>query len=180
VNRNGTFGELQSFRIDRTGSRKYSVPRLASARGEEAARRAMPTSWVLGFVLPSGTGGGAEAGYKGSQVPWRAAVGNKVRLVPFARFRIRVSGPGDARRMGEVAIVCLAAQEKTIFAFCSLCQQESFALVSPMAKAHMIRSLTVNPPSGQHPFAVGAITLVLNWSSCVLVLAEWRWLKSES
>src|SRR5215469_1633381 len=29
--------------MDFTGSRKYSVPRLASAKGEESARRAMPT-----------------------------------------------------------------------------------------------------------------------------------------
>src|SRR5580692_12885718 len=118
--------------MDRTGRRKYSVPRLASARGEEAARRAMPTSCVLGFVLPSGTGGGAEASYKGSQVPWRAAVGNKVRLVSIARFRGRVSVLGVARRIGEVAIDCLAAQKSTLFAFCSLCQEILFAFVSPI------------------------------------------------
>ena len=152
MNRNGTFGELQSFRIDRTGSRKYSIPRLASARGEEAARRAMPTSCVPGFVLPSGTGGGAEASYMGSQVPWRAAVGNKVRLVCFARFRKRVSVAGVERSMGEVAIDCLAAQGRTIFAFCSLCQVKSFALVSPLKfrPVPSVRSAAKNPPCGQH------------------------------
>jgi hypothetical protein len=70
--------------------------------------------------------------YKGSQVPWRAAVGNKVRLVSFARFRGRVSVLGVARKIGEVAIDCLAAQERTIFAFCSLCQENSFAFISPI------------------------------------------------
>src|SRR5271163_228571 len=92
------------------GSRKYSVPRLVSAQGEEAARRAMPTSSVAGFVLRLGAGGGAEASHGDSQVPWRAAVGNRVRLVCFARFRGRWSVAGVARRMGKVAIDCLAAR----------------------------------------------------------------------
>src|ERR1700756_3244410 len=97
--------------MERTGRRKYSVPRLASARGEEAARRAMPTSSVAGFVLRLGAGGGAEASHGDSQVPWRAAVGKRVRLVCFARFRGRSSVAGVARRMGKVAIDCLAARD---------------------------------------------------------------------
>src|ERR1700688_2443646 len=97
--------------MERTGSRKYSVPRLESAQGEEAARRAMPTSSVAGFVLWLGARVGAEASLGDSHVPWRAAVGNRVRLVCFARFRGRWSVAGVARRMGKVAIDCLAARE---------------------------------------------------------------------
>src|ERR1700740_525324 len=48
VHSNGTRSESQRFRIDFTGSRKYSGFScdflLVSAGGEEAARRAMPTS----------------------------------------------------------------------------------------------------------------------------------------
>src|SRR5271169_5103230 len=70
----------------------------------------MPTSSVAGFVLRLGAGGGAEASHGDSQVPWRAAVGNRVRLVCFARFPGRWSVPDVARRMGKVAIDCLAAR----------------------------------------------------------------------
>src|ERR1700685_2501763 len=97
--------------MERTGSRKYSVPRLESAQGEEAARRAMPTSSVAGFVLWLGARGGAEASHRGSRVPWRGAVGKRVRLVCFARLRGRWSVAGVARRMGKVAIDCLAARQ---------------------------------------------------------------------
>src|SRR5271163_4226814 len=48
VHSKGTREELQRFKIDRTGSRKYSGRssdfRLLSAGGEMDARRAMPTS----------------------------------------------------------------------------------------------------------------------------------------
>src|ERR1700689_1951903 len=98
--------------MERTGSRKYSVPRLESAQGEEAARRSMPTSSVAVFVLWLGPRGGAEASHGDSRVPWRAAVGKRVRLVCFARFRGRWSVAGVARRMGKVAIDCLAARER--------------------------------------------------------------------
>src|SRR5271155_4547893 len=103
VQRNGMRFDSQEFSIERTGRRKYSVPRLASAQGEEAARRAMPTSSVAGFVLRSGTGGGAEAPLGDSQVPGRAAVGKRVRLVCFVPSRRRRNAVGLARRMGEVA-----------------------------------------------------------------------------
>src|SRR5271155_3484447 len=116
VQRNGMRFDSQEFRIDLTGRRKYSVPRLASAQGEEAARRAMPTSSVAGFVLWLGARGGAEASLGDSHVPWRAAVGNKVRLVCFARFRGRWSVAGVARRMGEVAFDSPPAR-LTIFSF---------------------------------------------------------------
>src|SRR6516164_2116870 len=94
VHRNGTRSEWHSFNMDFTGRRKYSVPRLASLRGEDAARRAMPTSSVAGFSLRAGTGGGAEAPFRGSQLPWRAAWGNKVRLVCLARVGRRRSVAG--------------------------------------------------------------------------------------
>src|SRR5271163_3598098 len=70
----------------------------------------MPTSSVAGFVLWLGARGGAEASLGDSHVPWRAAVGKRVRLVCFARFRGRWSVAGVARRMGKVAIDCLAAR----------------------------------------------------------------------
>src|SRR5208283_3105307 len=70
----------------------------------------MPTSSVAGFVLWLGARGGAEASHGDSHVPWRAAVGKRVRLVCFARFRGRWSVAGVARRMGKVAIDCLAAR----------------------------------------------------------------------
>ena len=41
----------------------------------------MPTSSESGFVPRLGAGVGAEASFGDSQVPWRAAVGKKVRLV---------------------------------------------------------------------------------------------------
>jgi CheY-like chemotaxis protein len=55
--------------------------------------------------------------------------------------------------MGEVAIDCLAAQDGNIFAFCSLCQVKSFALVSPSALdlSGMAGSSVKNPSSDQHP-----------------------------
>src|SRR5579863_10381854 len=55
--------------MDFTGRRKYSVPRLASARGEEKARRAMPTR------------SGADPGGSRASGPlsrWFGTSGNKV------------------------------------------------------------------------------------------------------
>src|ERR1700676_3050015 len=50
VHSNGTHFESQRFKIERTGSKKYSgrsaETRLVSATGEMAASRAMPTSCV--------------------------------------------------------------------------------------------------------------------------------------
>jgi DNA-binding response OmpR family regulator len=69
----------------------------------------MPTSSVAGFSLRAGAGGGAEAPLGDSQVPWQAAVGNRVRLVSFGRAGRRRSVAGFARSMGEVAIGSLAA-----------------------------------------------------------------------
>ncbi len=70
----------------------------------------MPTSSVAGFVRSGdpdsvGTGsGGAEASLGCSQVPWRAAVGKRVRLVCSGPSLRRRSVAGFARNMGEVAI----------------------------------------------------------------------------
>src|SRR5579864_1154493 len=79
----GTRSESQRFRIDRAGKRKYSAPRLLSASGEEAARRAMPTRLAAGSggdgvcrsVSRWGTGGkrGRESlALEGSSEPWKA------------------------------------------------------------------------------------------------------------
>src|ERR1700684_3280880 len=65
----------------------------------------MPTSSGRRFTLRSKAGGGAEALPEGSQLPWRAAVGNSVRLVSFARAGRRRSVVRSVRSMGEVAIV---------------------------------------------------------------------------
>src|ERR1700733_2279430 len=117
--------------MDFTGSRKYSVPRLASAQGEDAARRAMPTSSVAGFVLRSGTGGGAEAPLGDSQLPWRAAWGNKVRLVCFAPAGRRRSVAGLERSRGEVAIGTPAARTE-FFRFLFAVSSIIFAFPSPV------------------------------------------------
>jgi len=74
----------------------------------------MPTSSVAGFTLRAGTGGGAEAPFGDSQSPWRAAWGNKVRLVCFDRTGRRRSVAGLGGRMGEVAIGSLAARVEYI------------------------------------------------------------------
>src|SRR5260370_39623289 len=78
VHTNGTRIESQWVRIERTGKRKYSVPRLASARGEEKARRAMPTR--------SGTDpGGSRA--PGPLSRWFGTSGNKVGVGSLPRTR---------------------------------------------------------------------------------------------
>src|SRR5271156_1685243 len=63
VHSNGTRLELQRFKIERTGKRKYSgrssERRLVSAAGEIDARRAMPTSGAAAVAArrgPAGTG----------------------------------------------------------------------------------------------------------------------------
>src|SRR5580704_2037109 len=64
--------------MDLTGSRKYSVPRLASASGEEKARRAMP--------MRSGAGpGGSRA--SGPLSCWFRTSGNKVGVRSLPRLR---------------------------------------------------------------------------------------------
>jgi hypothetical protein len=93
---------------------KYSVPLLVSAQGEEAARRAMPTSSAAGFVPRLGAGVGAEALQALSSLPWRAAWGNKERLVSLDRTgRIRERSAAG-RRVFVVAIESLAAPGHTI------------------------------------------------------------------
>src|SRR5467141_793826 len=78
VQENGTRSESQWFKIERTGKRKYSVPRLASARGEEEARRAMPTR--------SGRDpGGSRA--SGPVSRWIGTSGKRVGVESFLRPR---------------------------------------------------------------------------------------------
>jgi hypothetical protein len=74
----------------------------------------MPTSSEAGFTLRSGAGGGAEAPFGSSHVPWRAAVGKRVRLVCSVAGRRRRIVAGPCRRMGEVAIESLAALADSI------------------------------------------------------------------
>src|ERR1700741_135107 len=112
VQENGTGVEWQWFRIDFTGSRKYSVPRLASTSGEEEARRAMPPR--------SGTDpGGSRA--SGPLSRWLGTLGNKVGLGSSLR-----SGRGLPGRVGSsvtegslvaVAIARLAKHVRSISLF---------------------------------------------------------------
>jgi hypothetical protein len=64
VHSNGTLSDSHRFKIDFTGNKKYSGFsfdfRFVSAVGEEAARRAMPTSGA-GAVWSSGGGQSAVA-----------------------------------------------------------------------------------------------------------------------
>src|ERR1700676_4475823 len=94
VHGNGTRSESQRLTIDFAGKKKNSAPPLASARGESAARRAMPTR-------PPACSGGAGAAWAVSR--WHGTVGKR-------------------EGVGRVAIVGLAADASIIFAFCSPCQ----------------------------------------------------------
>jgi hypothetical protein len=74
----------------------------------------MPTSSAAGFVPRLGTGVGAEAPQALSSLPWRAAWGNKERLVCFVRTeRIRERSTAG-RRVFVVAIESLAAPAHSI------------------------------------------------------------------
>lgn len=94
VHSNGTRVLSQRFSTDRTGSKKYSVERFFPARGEEAARRAMPAS-SAGFLLRcAAQSGGCDAGgggWEAAVLPWLAAwsggwtIGNKVGAIASRR-----------------------------------------------------------------------------------------------
>src|SRR5271170_5958290 len=99
VQANGTRSESQWLRIERAGSRKYSVPRLASARGEEDARRAMPTR------SGSGPGGGRAPGPLSR---WSGTLGNRVGVEIFLRRRGTVGFQEAAEIVVAVAITRLA------------------------------------------------------------------------
>src|SRR5579872_252462 len=103
--------------MDFTGSRKYSVPRLASASGEERARRAMPTR--------SGAGpGGSRA--SGPLSCWFRTSGNKVGVRSLPRLRrdfLREERFSvDVGIELAVAITRLGKHGMEYFAFCSPCQ----------------------------------------------------------
>ena len=126
----------------------------------------MPTSCVLGFVLPSGTGGGAEASYMGSQVPWRAAVGNKVRLVCFARFRRRVSVAGVARSMGYWPLFASPHGEhyiRLLFAMSS----EKFRLSFAIRFAPLYR-VSGRPPKTRPPDSIFRRAGPIDWTSAAV------------
>src|SRR5271167_518603 len=131
--------------MDRTGKRKYSVPRLASARGEEEARRAMPASSVAGFPFRQGAGGGGEALLGISQLPWRAAVGNRVRVARSARVGWRRSAGGLARSMGEVAIESLAERRGYYSPFVRPSSRK-FAFLSPVPRDSFPSGNSAGPP----------------------------------
>src|SRR5215469_9646863 len=112
VQENGTRVESQWFRIDFTGSRKYSVPRLASANGEEEARRAMPTR--------SGAGpGGSRA--SGPLSRWLGTLGNREGVGSSLRLlRVlleRVGLPVAEGNLVAVAIARLAKHGRSISPF---------------------------------------------------------------
>ena len=82
---NGMSGESQRFKIERTGRTKYSVPHFCRARGEEAARRAMPTSPSAGFTSRLLAGMGEEAPHGACFVPPKAAAEKRVSGAGFVR-----------------------------------------------------------------------------------------------
>src|SRR2546423_11208881 len=120
VHSEGTRSESQRFRMDRTGSRKYSGRsgefRCVSATGELAARRAMPTSFAAdprvrsskrGTPWLTGSGGGQSAvGQPGllSRGPvaagGRAGLGQCLGVSPSGAGGKRLGG-GAARRRKE-------------------------------------------------------------------------------
>src|SRR5579864_5016551 len=110
--------------MDFTGRRKYSVPRLASARGEEKARRAMPTR------------SGADPG--GSRVSgplsrWFGTSGNKVGVGSLLRpWRAFLRKGRFSEAVGievAVAMTRLGKHGGEYFAFCSLCQELSSCFI---------------------------------------------------
>lgn len=98
----------------------------------------MPTSFSMGFGLPSGTGVGVEASQGGLGAPAIASGGNKVRQAEFDGRGRCESGSGANRNVGKVAIKCLAAQRRTIFAFCSPCQGVSSLFLRSYLQAHRL------------------------------------------
>ena len=79
----------------------------------------MPTSSVAGFLLRSGAGGGAEASLGSSQLPWRAAVGNSVRLVCFGFPAGAEASPNSVEGWEKWPLVT-SPHDRNIFAFVRL------------------------------------------------------------
>src|SRR5579863_2503444 len=90
--------------MDFTGRRKYSVPRLASARGEDWARRAMPTR------SGAGPGGSRASGPLSRGV---GTSGNKVGVVSLLRARATFLRKGRlSEAVGSVVAVAIARLAK--------------------------------------------------------------------
>ena len=107
----------------------------------------MPTSSTAGFLLRSGSGGGQEAPPVDSQLPWRAAVGNRVRLV-WGERRVRGSiSFGAVRIAEEVAIGRLALRPhyiRFLFAMSSIILRFIFArgfLAPSLPESHRSRKM---------------------------------------
>src|SRR5260370_37111343 len=94
--------------MERTGSRYYSAPRLASARGEEAARRAMPTR------SGSGPGGGRAPGPVSL---WSGTLGKREGGGSFRRRRRTVRFREAAGSVGALVIARLARHAGIISLF---------------------------------------------------------------
>src|SRR2546423_4675131 len=147
VHSEGTRSESQRFRMDRTGSRKYSGRsgefRCVSATGELAARRAMPTSFAADPRVRSskrgtpwliGSGGGQSAvGQPGLLSRGPVAAGAKSPLVQCLGLSPsepegKSVGCGTARRRkatGDMAHLTapgvfrfLFAMSRQLFRFC--------------------------------------------------------------
>src|SRR5882762_1235839 len=143
VHSKGTRFESHRFKIERTGSTKYSglvgEARRESAGGDDAARRAMPTSFVATGRAVSHAGvknaraaspcGGQSAGTRSFDSP-RGPLQSSVSSGALAfglcsghsgkRDSVGV-GPGStAENAGDIAHLEDLAK---YFAFCSLCQE---------------------------------------------------------
>src|SRR5271163_1259242 len=161
VHSKGTRLELQRFKMERTGSRKYSgrssERRLVSAAGEIDARRAMPTSGavavaarrgpaVAGAVTkpasPAASGGQPAEGRCELLLGFTSGASSRTNvfgLTASGQMGKSGAGVGDTGRRrirkpvaGKECTGDIAHLERThCFAFCSLCQQLNSAFVSP-------------------------------------------------
>src|SRR5271163_217651 len=159
VHSNGTRLELQRFKIERTGSRKYSgrssERRLVSAAGEIDARRAMPTSGavavaarrgpaVAGAVTkpasPAASGGQPAEGRCELLLGFTSGASSRTNvfgLTASGQMGKSGAGVGDAWRRrirkpaaGKECTGDIAHLEQGHgFAFCSLCQQLNSLLI---------------------------------------------------
>src|SRR5579862_2470926 len=136
----GTRSESQRFKIERAGKRKYSAPRLLSARGEEAARRAMPT-------LSAPGSGGDGTGRSVSR--WHGTGGNRGRdsFGLGAGSSERAGARRSVRLMSRVAIARLP-DVQVIFALYSPVKQR-FVLDSPARSAKDSSAIVVSAASPQ-------------------------------
>src|SRR5256885_16421749 len=133
VHSNGTRFESHRFKIERTGNTKYSgrdrEARRESAGGDDAARRAMPTSFVAFARGAWCSCGGQSAGTRPCNSPrgplqsWASSVAPSFGLCSGhsgKRDSVGVGAEGTAENAGDMAHLEDPAQ---YFAFCSPCQE---------------------------------------------------------